>query len=236
MLIRDTDRTHAHRARSRDAANPLRRTAEGLGVFLDRLSEAVRDSKDAADSVDSALGTHGRHSSRGFKFFPPQAGGEDELPIDLNLSEEENEALDMLKEARNLAADATQQAMSMQERLFSQNRLQEIFLELSAKRIEILSSMLSEPQEPDNPLFSLTLPESARSAYTAIDGMIMQLLNSGAKGEAGASVGENSPYIDHEAALSASEQLREFLINEGPIKAFSRFREINRSHVLGLLQ
>ncbi|MDR2578306.1 MAG: hypothetical protein LBC70_05790 [Chitinispirillales bacterium] len=235
MLIRETDRTHSHRARSKNAATPLRRTAEGLGVFLDRLSESVRESKSAADSVDSALGTHGRHSTRGFKFFPPVAEGEEEVPIDLNLSEEESQALEMLKEARNLAADATQQSMPMQERMLSQERIQTIFLEVSARRIEILSSMLSEPRDSDDSPFNLAIPETARAAYTAIDGMITRLLGVGTRGEAD-TTGANSPYIDHEAALSASEQLREFLMNEGPAKAFSRFREINRSHVLGLLQ
>ena len=66
--------------------------------------------------------------------------------------------------------------------------------------------------------------------------MIMKFLNAGRNEGVGANGGADSIYSGHEAALSAAEQLKEFLLSEGPALAFARFREVNRSNVLGLLQ
>ena len=230
MLIqRDYNRTHTPRARAKDAVNPMQKTAEGLGLFLNRLSETVRASQnaDSGDVVDSDIERHAKNPTRGFK-FPSQNGAAE---IGLNLSASQSETLAMLKDARNLAADASNNVMTMAERLDSQERLQAIMLNISAKRIEILESILSGIAESEDPLFSLITPMLAKEAYTAIDDMILKILDTQTDAD-----GANTSYTGHEAALNASEQLRDFLINEGPAKAFSRFREINRSNVLGLLQ
>jgi len=233
MLIRDVDKTFLPRARAR-GESPLRKTAEGLGKFLDRLSESVRESRGdeeaASDGVDSELKARGRNSARGFKW---SAQGEEDAPaVSLDLTEEESEAFDKLREARTLAADATRPDILFLERMSMHERLQTMFGEISAKRIEILSSMSSSGSAP----LSLMTPEDAMKAYSGIDDMIMKFLEAGQNGETAGLDEANALYSGHEAALSASEQLRDFLLNEGPAKAFARFREVNRSNVLGLLQ
>jgi hypothetical protein len=234
MLIRDLERPFAPR-RGKEVS-PLRKTAEGLGLFLDQLSEEVRENAQT-DSADGVFRVQGKDPSRGFKLAIPNPGAEPVPAINVDLSEEEIEALGLLKEARNLASDASNVVASNYERGISQERLKVIFTDLSARRIEILASMLDGKHESDgDPLFSLATPESARAAYAGIDDMIMKLLASGVKAGADGTGGADSTYNDHGAALSAAEQLREFLTNEGPAKAFSRFREINRSNILGLLQ
>jgi hypothetical protein len=234
MMIRDIERPFAPRARAKDA-NPLRKTAEGLGLFLDRLSEAVREqqSEPEGDSVDSELRSHarGRNQSRYFKLASPQDGPAP--PLNLNLTEEQSAALGALREARSLAAEASNLIMPTPDRQAAQERLQTLFNDLSAKRIGILASVSGSPSESGGTLFSLITPESAKRAYNEIDEMIMKFLDAG---EAGSASNADAAYIDHQAALSASEQVRDFLLGEGPAKAFSRFREINRSNILGLLQ
>ncbi|MDR3013145.1 MAG: hypothetical protein LBU70_08040 [Chitinispirillales bacterium] len=233
MLIRDTGRIFTPHSRNAKDSHPLRRTAEGLGAYLDRLSQAVQD----GDSVDSDIGSRGRNSSRRFKF----ASLPDELkpPVEFDLTEEEAAALNMLKEARNIAVDASSVIVSLQDRMVSQERLQAIFADLAGdKGIEILWYMLDEAREAaggDFP-FSLLTPEAARGAHAGIEGMIVRFLDVGAAGKSGAGSPNSSLYVGHDAAIGAAEQLRDFLLNEGPVRAFARFREINRSNVLGLLQ
>ena len=236
MLIRDVDKSFLPRTRAR-GESPLRKTAEGLGMFLDRLSESVREERQnldaASDNVDNELKARGRNSSRGFKWPAP----DEEAPAaaGLGLTAEESEAFDMLREARTLAADATLPVIKFSERAAMQERLQTLFSGISAKRIETLSSMFGGGETGDAP-FTILTPEAAKSAYSGIDEMIMKLLGTGRKNDAAGPDGANALYSGHEAAVSASEQLRDFLMNEGPAKAFARFREVNRSNVLGLLQ
>jgi hypothetical protein len=255
MMIRDVDRPLIPRSRGKDA-NPLRKAAEGLGVYLDRLSAAVRDErpKEGAgaydDSVESGVAAQSRNTSRRFKLASPQDAPAE--PLERNLNTEESEILEMLREARNLASDAQSSAVTPQERAVSQERMNALFQELSTKRAEILSSMMGAASQSGESPFSLMTPDAARTAYIGLDEMILRFLDvesaigsavpapaaavGGAAAAAAGTGDAGSPYIDHKAALSASEQLREFLINEGPQKAFSRFREINRSNVLGLLR
>jgi len=241
MLIRDIDRSLLPRTKvnkkAKDA-NPLRKTAEGLGTFLDRLSESVRESRAAhSDSVDSGIRAHSRSPMRSFKWPVPaeEEGTAAAAPaptVELGLSDEENEALNTLREARTIASDASSVAMSYTERLNQQERLKNLFWELSAKRIDLLSSMIDgSAASDDGSPFSIMAPDLAKSAYAGIDNMIMRFLETGTMKD-----GADSAQSNHEAALSASEQLREFLLNEGPQKAFNRFREINRNNVLGLIQ
>ena len=233
MLIRDIDKSFFPRARAR-GESPLRKTAEGLGVVLDRLSESVREerqSEDAvSDDVDSELKVRGRNHTRGFKW--PARQEEDTPAVSLDLTKDESEAFDMLQEARTLAAGATQPDVPLNDRVAMQERLQTLFNEVNSKRIEILSSMLN-----GGGAFTLITQETAMEAYSGIDAMIMKFLEeAGRKSETAGSADANALYSGHEAALSASEQLRDFLLSEGPAKAFARFREVNRSNVLGLLQ
>jgi hypothetical protein len=248
MLIRDIDRSLLPRTRSNKGrdANPLRKTAEGLGTFLDRLSESVRESRAAQnDSVDSGIRAHSRSPMRSFK-WPAPAPAEEEgadsaaaapaaPAVEFNLNEEQNEALGKLREARTIASDASSVAMSYQERVSLQKHMKDLFWEISAKRIDTLASMLdgTHDNNGDNSPFSIITPELARRSYTGIDGIISRFLEV----ETGSGINNaGGVRSEHEAALNATEQLREFLLNEGPARAFSRFREINRNNVLGLIQ
>ncbi|MDR0330807.1 MAG: hypothetical protein LBH93_03760 [Chitinispirillales bacterium] len=237
MLIRDIERPIDSRPRDKArTGSPLRKAAEGLGAVLGELSEDVRRGgrrEGGDDSVESDVASAGKRS-RGFKLRSPK---DEEAAGAMALTEEQGEVFDMLKEARRLAADASALPVVVpgHERAASQARVKEIFTELSAKRIEALSSIFDRAAE-DDPLFSLATPESARAAYRGIDEMILKFLNAGKNESAGAAGSANSIYSGHEAALSATEQLKEFLLSEGPAKAFARFREVNRSNVLGLLQ
>jgi len=224
----------------------LRSTAEGLGVVLDDLSYSVtgpvpgRAAPIGDDPGDDSI--DGGRRTRGFKLHVssnemPVAETETELADEL--AEERSEALGILKEARSVVADAIAPPIVMpaQERVAAQERLRELFAELSAKRVEVISSIFSNVSESatDVPSFSLATSEAARAAYNGIDDMIMRLLNAGRDVEAADAVGADPAYSGHEAAISATEQLKQFLMNEGPEKAFSRFREVNRSNILGLL-
>ncbi|MCL2218262.1 MAG: hypothetical protein FWC23_04655 [Chitinispirillia bacterium] len=243
MLIRNIDRTLLPRtiadAKGKDA-NPMRKTAEGLGTFLSRLSESVRESRAAQlaalrgeDSVDSNIKAQHRTPMRTFKWPAPYEEGKAAAPaVDINLSEEQAEALDKLREARGIASDASSPAVSNDERTVAQERIQTLFNELSVSRAYTLSSMLDGTNGSDSSPFSIINPESARGAYNVIDQMIMRYL------EVEAGSGANNAEVansEHEAALNASDQLKEFLLNEGPARAFSRFREIDRNNVLGLV-
>lgn len=245
--------------------DPLRATAEGLGVVLDKLSysvagaEARRYDTSGADWEDGEF-TAGRRT-RGFKLHGAvsveaavsmseavaepaaepvaEAAAESaEAPAPVT-AEERAEALDILKAARNVAADAVAPPVVMpnHERAAAQEKLLELFYELSAKRAEIVSSIFSGAEAPEGlaSLFTLSTPENAKAAYNGIDAMIMKFLNAGKGEEADGAGGAAPVYSGHEAAINATEQLTRFLLNEGPEKAFSRFREVNRSNILGLL-
>lgn len=154
-------------------------------------------------------------------------------------SEERAEALNILKEARNVAAEAVAPPVVMpaHERAAAQEKLLELFYELNTKRAEIVSAVFSGSESPESltSLFTLSTPANAKAAYNGIDAMIMKFLNAGKGEEADGAGGANTIYSGHEAAISATEQLKNFLVNEGPEKAFSRFREVNRANILGLL-
>jgi len=155
----------------------------------------------------------------------------------LAAADEEAEVLDILKEARNVAADAVAPPVVMpaHERAVAQAKLKELFLELGMKRIEIISSIFGSPEQAAGvaDIFSLSTPDSAKAAYHGIDWMITKYLNAGRDDTA---VGAGSVYEGHEAAINATERLKEFLQKESPERAFMRFREVNRSNILGLLQ
>ncbi len=277
QLIREVKRidrpepTVFDRLRGRRRVDPLRETADGLGVVLDKLSESVTevqprqgDGFAEGDSVDGGLEASRR--TRGFKLRQYQDDAPtpaEEAPVQeeetaaesvaaaavevaqevstgLTESDEEAEVLDILKRARDVAADAVAPPVVMpaHDRAVAQAKLKELFLELGMKRIEIISSIFNGPEQAAGvaDLFSLATPDSAKAAYNGIDWMIMKYLNAGRDAETGADGGGGSVYEGHEAAISAAEQLKDFLQNEGPEKAFTRFREVNRSNILGLLQ
>jgi len=260
------------RLRGRRRVSPLRESADGLGVVLDKLSESVtemlprRSAGFAGDDSEDGEIEVGRRT-RGFKLRLSQdpsaaapasveAAQEAEAEVfaaeavtaaegapgagDQNDETELSEVLDILREARNAAADAIAPPVVMpaQERAAAQAKLKELFIELGMKRIEIISSIFSGPEEASGvaDLFSLSTPDKAKATYDAIDWMIMKFLNAGRDTEIGAASGAGSVYEGHEAAISATERLKEFLQNESPEKAFLRFREVNRSNIMGLLQ
>jgi hypothetical protein len=246
QAIRGIERSVVAKVRGiwpRRRVDPLRETADGLGIVLDKLSRGVADAggrryEFGGDSVDGGI-AGGR--TRGFKLHSGSEGAEAPpaaraAPVDEPAPEvvEQAEALGILQEARNAAADAITfpAVMPAGERAAAQARLQQLFQEFSAKRIEIVSSIFSSPEDPATvaATFSLATPDSAKAAYDSIDGMIMKFLNAGRPEEPT----DNPIYSGHEAALNATEQLKQFLITEGPEKAFSRFREVNRSNILGL--
>jgi hypothetical protein len=158
------------------------------------------------------------------------------------ISQEVDEVIDILREARNVAADAVAPTVVVpaHDRAAAQEKLKALFVELGMKRVEIISSIFSGGPEEINgvaDLFSLSTPENAKMAYNGIDAMIMRFLNAGRDIETtGGAVGAGSVYEGHEAAISATERLKEFLQRESPEKAFNRFREVNRSNILGLLE
>jgi len=259
------------RLRWRRRVDPLRETADGLGVVLDKLAESVTEVLPRGggfadgDSVDGDIEAAGWRT-RGFKLRYSQDAAptaaeaapveEDEVtaesaaaaaveaarevPEGQVSAEDEAEVLDILKQARNLAADAVAPpaVMPAHDRAAAQAKLKELFLELGMKRIEIISSIFGGPEQAAGvaDIFSLSTPDNAKAAYHGIDWMIMKFLNAGKDHEADAANTAGSVYEGHEAALNATEQLKEFLQNEGPEKAFTRFREVNRSNILGLLQ
>jgi hypothetical protein len=268
QAIREIERSVAAKVRGiwpRRRVDPLRETAEGLGVVLDRLSHSVAEADErrydigGEDSVESEFA--GGRRTRGFKLHGADRGAEvapaaptapatdeapaapaaDGAPAETTAADnivEQAEALSILQEARNIAADATAPPIVMPagERAAAKEKLQALFQEFSAKRIEIVSSIFSDPDGPSATAsaFSLATPNDAKNAYNSIDAMIMKFLNAGRTEEPNGATGANAVYSGHEAALNATEQLKQFLITEGPEKAFSRFREVNRSNILGL--
>jgi hypothetical protein len=270
--IERTEPTVFDRLRGRRRVDPLRETAEGLGVVLDKLSESVtevlpRKGEGFGDGGYDGVDIEGGRRTRGFKLRQydesaptasedaPVQGDEaaaesaaaaavaaaQEVPEGQVSAEEEAEVLDILKQARNLAADAIAPPVVMpaHDRAVAQAKLKDLFLELGMKRIEIISSIFGNPEHAAGvaDIFSLSTPDDAKAAYHGIDWMIMKYLNAGRDPETDVTSGAaGSVYEGHEAAINATEQLKAFLENEGPEKAFTRFREVNRSNILGLLQ
>jgi hypothetical protein len=269
--IERTEPTVFDRLRGRRRVDPLRETAEGLGVVLDKLSESVtevlpRKGEGFGDGGYDGVDIEGGRRTRGFKLRQydesaptasedaPVQGDEaaaesaaaaavaaaQEVPEGQVSAEEEAEVLDILKQARNLAADAIAPPVVMpaHDRLAAQEKLKALFVELGMKRVEIISSIFSGGREEANgvaDIFSLSTPDGAKAAYKGIDAMIMKFLNAGRDAETNGANGLGSVYEGHEAAMSATEQLKAFLQKESPEKAFTRFREVNRSNILGLL-
>jgi hypothetical protein len=301
--VREVERERVVAAKPRGwgrRVDPLRRTADGFGAVLDKLSDSVTGAFPRyggvgggfadGDSADVDFDVEAGRRTRGFKlrqfqsdadayesgaaapFLPDIPAAPPELtqaastqpasaasasapPMPAAVTaaateqaaaevlsepvsaEEAVEVLDMLKEARDVAAEAMAPVVVMpaHDRAAAQERLKELFFELSMKRIEILSTIFSGPDEVAGAgsIFSLSTPGSAKAAYEGIDAMLMKYLNAGRDTEALRSA--DSVYTGHEAAMSATEQLKEFLKNESPEKAFARFREVNRSNILGLL-
>jgi hypothetical protein len=257
QAIRDIERSVAAKVRGiwpRRRVDPLRETADGLGAVLDKLSHSVADVSGrrydvgGEDSVESEFA--GGRRTRGFKLHgaggvaEPVAGvaveaAESALPPEAAAAiVEQSEALSILQEARDVAADAIAPPVVMPagERAAAQAKLRQLFQEFSARRIEIVSSIFSAPEGSSDAVsaFSLATTDGAKAAYNAIDAMIMKFLNAGRSEEPESATGANPTYSGHEAAIGATEQLKLFLINEGPEKAFSRFREVNRANILGL--
>ena len=265
------------RLRGRRRVDPLRETADGLGVVLDKLSESVTDvmpRRRGSDYVDDGYDEgdiEAGRRTRGFKLHrsqedvPPSsmtsaleaeaegvaadatdtagaAESDEAAAARAAIAEEVDEVINILKQARNVAADAIapQVVVPAHDRAAAKEKLKELFVELGMKRIEIISSIFSGGPEEINgvaDLFSLSTPENAKMAYNGIDAMIMRFLNAGRDVETtGVAGGAGSVYEGHEAAISATEQLKEYLQRESPEKAFTRFREVNRSNILGLLE
>ena len=265
-----TELTVFDRLRGRRRVDPLRETADGLGVVLDKLSESVtavlpRGGSGFAGGEDGADedGIEAGRRTRGFKLrqyqdaAPPAevADAAEDLEAEAGsvavnaqdaageraagneIAEEVADVIDILREARDVAAEAVAPPVVMpaHDRATAQAKLKELFVELGMKRIEIISAIFNGPEEVSGAadLFSLSTPDGAKAAYKGIDAMIMKFLNAG-RDEA--SAGAGSVYEGHEAAISATERLKEYLRNESPERAFMRFREVNRSNILGLLQ
>jgi hypothetical protein len=231
MQIRDIDKSFLPRLRANDK-DPVRKTAKELGAFLDKLSEAVKQSHRRFaddDSVDDDTLKKSKQYTRGFNLHPAA----DEAPLENNLTEDESKALDQLKEARTLAADASLPVLPYTLREKAQERFQEILREISETRVAMLLSLTSTPHETDaaNPLFSLATADCARSAYLGVENLITKLFEIGTRDKP-----DDGADAEQETALNASERLRDFLLNEGPAKSFARFREINLSNVLALLK
>jgi len=256
------------RLRGRRKVDPLRETADGLGVVLDKLSESVtavlpRGGAGFAGDMPEEDAVEAGRRTRGFKLrqsrddapleeaasdLEAEAGSvyvstEDtapagELAAGEEVAKEVDDVIDILREARDVAADAVAPPVVMpaHDRAAAQAKLKELFAELGMKRIEIISAIFKGgPEEASGAadLFSLATIDGAKAAYKGIDAMIMKFLNAGRDDTA---VGAGSVYEGHEAAMSATERLKEYLRNESPEKAFMRFREVNRSNILGLLQ
>jgi len=294
--VERNDQPLLDRIRGRRRVDPLRETADGLGVVLDQLSESIADvlprrsagfvDDDSEDGeIEASRRTRGfklRHSEDVVPTDPEasvpastpatvaatvaeasapasvevaqeasaevvaadavgvvqdaQTGASDQVTHE-QIAAEVDDVMNILREARNVAAEAVAPPVVMpaHERAEAQARLKELFVELGMKRIEIISSIFSSPEEAAGfaDVFTLATPDGAKAAYKGIDAMIMKYLNAGRDEE---TVGAGSIYEGHEAAMNATEQLKEFLRHESPEKAFTRFREVNRSNILGLLQ
>ena len=226
MMIREVDKTLAPRAKE---ANPLGKTAKGLGVFLNALSDAVQKNKKRGSGDQDTLDTPYRSATRSFKLFSSkEASSQDDaaLPFKLSLSEEQTQTLDLLKEARSLAADTSHNKLPEHEREAAAERFESIFKELKEKHPQTLAAVYTAGQEPQSTEFSVATSKTAGRAFLNIEEMIVKIFE----------LGTQRNNSGHETALGACGQIKDLLLNEGAQKTFGRFQEIDRANIIGLLK
>ncbi|MDR0307343.1 MAG: hypothetical protein LBI42_10980 [Chitinispirillales bacterium] len=244
MMINEIDKQLPQR--SNKEVNPLRKTAKGLGVFLNALSEAIQktpknnsgghDSRQDQDTLDTP---RGGSAARSFKLFSAKdEAAEIPLPFTLNFSGEQTRTLSLLKEARSLAADASQTKMPAAERKACMTRLETIVKELNENCHETLMYLQSGSEQPQKEDVSVASSAQAVSTFLNIEEMIVKIFELGANQSGNSKPGNESSHSspNHETALDASNQIKELLLSEGAQKTFGRFQEIDRANIIGLLR
>jgi len=238
MIIREVEKTHA--PRKNKEINPLRKSAQGLGVFLKGLSDAVQSTKKRKDDDADTLETPYTGASRSFKLSSARDESQisSPLPFKLNFNEEQTHALSLLKEARTLAADASLSRLSDSERNAFAARFQTIFQEFGEKYPKTLASLQEEEKKTQEAQLSVSTHQAAAIAFLNIEDMIVKIFEIGARQHDGQSSAKNAnpQQSDLKTALSASNQIKELFMTEGGAKTFGRFQEIDRTNVLGLLK
>jgi len=235
MMIREIEKTHA--PRKNKEVTPLRKSALGLGVFLKGLSDTVQSAKKRKNDDADTLETPYSGASRTFKLKSAKNESEQAspLPFKLNFNDEQTFVLNILKEMRKLAADASQNILSEKERDDSAARFQTIFGELEEKYPKTFASL--QEDETKEPL-SVSTHQSAASAFLNIEEMIVKFFEIGAQQQGGKPAAKNADPLnsDLKTALNASGHIKELFMNEGSARTFGRFQEIDRNNVLGLLK
>jgi|GEM_PF-2186299 len=257
MIIREIEKTHA--IRKNKEINPLRKSALGLGVFLKGLSDSVQNAKKRKeDSADTINKTPHSGASRSFKLSNARDESElsQSLPFKLNFNDEQTFVLNLLKEMRNLAADASQKILSQNERDASAERFQTIFEELNEKYPKTFASLREEEKESGKTektekadrtkettetkeaRFSVSTHQEAAGTFLNIEDMIVKIFEIGAQQQGGQAANKSAkPQLnENETALNASSHIKELFMTEGSAKTFGRFNEIDRSNVLGMLK
>lgn len=237
MIIREVEKTHA--PRKNKEINPLRKSAQGLGVLLKGLSETVQSAKKRKNGDADTLETPYAGASRTFKLSNAIDESEQAppLPFKLNFSEEQTEVLALLKEARKLAADASSSGLAVNERETFTARFQTIFKELSVKFPQTFAALQTAEKDENNAQLSVSTHGAAAGAFLNIEDMIVKIFETGARQQSKQSTGQSAAaHSDPNTALSASGQIRELFLTEGAAKTFGRFQEIDRNNVLGLLK
>jgi hypothetical protein len=241
MMIREIEKTLEPRGnRGNKKINPLRKSAQELGFVLKELSEAVQSTKKRKSDDKDSLETPYGGASRSFKLSNAKDDSEQNqaLPFKLNFNEEQAQAVNLLKEARKLAADASLSKLSIGERNALTERFQTVFKELSEKCPQTLASLQKEENETNGAQLSVSSDQSAAGAFLSIEEMIVKIFEIGARRHEGepAEQNETPQHSDLKTALGASGQIKELFLTEGAAKTFGRFQEIDRSNVLGLLK
>jgi len=249
MIIREIEKTHA--PRKNKEINPLRKSAQGLGVFLKGLSETVHSTKKRKNDDGDTLQNNYSGASRTFKLKSGSSEKDDlqsspPLPFKFNFNDEQTFVLNLLKEMRKLAADASQNILSMDERNNSAARFQTAFQELGEKYPETFASLQKEEEEKETnraeeakeERLSISTHQEAANTFLNIEDMIVKMFEIGAQQQSGQSTAKNvKPQLsDHQTALNASGHIKELFMNEGGAKTFGRFQEIDRTNVLGMLK
>jgi len=200
------------------------------------VQSAKKRQNDDADTLETPY----TGASRNFKLSNAKDSSDQTspLPFKLNFNEEQAQALDLLKEARKLAADASQSKLSSSEREAFATRFQTVFQELGEKYPKALASLQEEKTETNEAQLSVSTHQSAAGAFLNIEDMIVKIFEIGALQQSELSAGQsaNRQQSDLKTALNASGHLKELFLADGGAKTFGRFQEIDRTNVLGLLK